>query len=223
MQVLGVDVWAKGWVGVEFDNAKFIRSHTSPSLRSVIAKTTGVAVVTVDIPLGLADSGLRIADGEAYAALGPRRSSVFPTAPRAVYEKDTYEEAAQVHSNLLGKGMSRQSYGLRNRLLEADRLYDGSVPLYEVHPEVCFAYMGAGPCHFSKKTWAGQRDRIRRLEAVGIILPDALGDASVVPVDDVLDAAAAAWSADRIARDMGASLPSPPQVNDRGQSMAIWY
>ena len=37
------------------------------------------------------------------------------------------------------------------------------------------------------------------------VTPDDLGEAGVVPADDVLDAAAAAWSADRIARQLGQS------------------
>jgi hypothetical protein len=50
---------------------------------------------------------------------------------------------------------------------------------------------------------------------VGIVLPDNLGAAGDVPCDDILDAAAAAWSAHRIAKDMAASLPdlSPREIN----------
>jgi predicted RNase H-like nuclease len=38
---------------------------------------------------------------------------------------------------------------------------------------------------------------------------------------DVLDAAAAAWSADRIARGLARSLPDPPE-EIRGRKVAIW-
>jgi predicted RNase H-like nuclease len=53
-------------------------------------------------------------------------------------------------------------------------------------------------------------------------LPDNLGAAGDVPCDDILDATAAGWSADRIARGIASSLPDPPQFVD-GQSIAIWY
>jgi hypothetical protein len=36
-------------------------------------------------------------------------------------------------------------------------------------------------------------------------------------------AAAAAWSAHRIATGRGVSLPDPPQRNAGGQVLAIWY
>jgi predicted RNase H-like nuclease len=43
-----------------------------------------------------------------------------------------------------------------------------------------------------------------------------------VPVDDVLDAAGAAWSAHRIATRVARPLPDPPEQRD-GRSIAIWY
>jgi predicted RNase H-like nuclease len=54
------------------------------------------------------------------------------------------------------------------------------------------------------------------------VLPDNLGAAGAVPCDDILDAAAAAWSAHRIAKGIASSLPDPAQFVD-GQSIAIWY
>jgi predicted RNase H-like nuclease len=44
-----------------------------------------------------------------------------------------------------------------------------------------------------------------------------------VPADDILDAAAVAWTATRIASGRAASLPSPPQPDDAGRPIAIWY
>jgi predicted RNase H-like nuclease len=43
-----------------------------------------------------------------------------------------------------------------------------------------------------------------------------------VPADDILDAAAVAWSATRIARGQADSFPRPPQPDDTGQPIAIW-
>ncbi|NUP38908.1 MAG: DUF429 domain-containing protein, partial [Streptomyces sp.] len=52
---------------------------------------------------------------------------------------------------------------------------------------------------------------------------DELGPAGRVPPDDVLDAAAAAWSAHRIALGTAASLPDPPETTRDGLPVAIWY
>jgi hypothetical protein len=49
-------------------------------------------------------------------------------------------------------------------------------------------------------------------EGPGIVLPLALEAANAVPVDDVFDAAIAAWSAARITADQAVRYPDPPQV-----------
>jgi predicted RNase H-like nuclease len=41
-------------------------------------------------------------------------------------------------------------------------------------------------------------------------------------LDDVLDAAASAWSAQRIATGKALCLPGPPELAD-GREGAIWY
>jgi predicted RNase H-like nuclease len=61
------------------------------------------------------------------------------------------------------------------------------------------------------------------LRAAGIELPDDLGEAGAAGVDDVLDAAAVAWSAHRIARGMARSLPEQPEPGPDGHAAAIWY
>lgn len=224
MRVLGVDVWAKGWVGVELHDGRFAGARIDTDLLALITATSTMSCIGVDIPLGLLAAGLRQADAATASLLGPRRSSVFSTPPRPVLAEETYSAAAARHVELIGKGLSRQSFNLRTRLLEANELYDRDVfPLREVHPELSFAVMGGGPAARSKKTWDGQRDRVERLRSVGIELPDRLGAAGAVPTDDVLDAAAAAWSAQRIARGTATSVPDPPQLNERGQQLAIWF
>lgn len=65
-------------------------------------------------------------------------------------------------------------------------------------------------------------ERLALLAAEGIVLPRDLGVSGAVPVDDVLDAAAAAWSARRLALEMAHSLPDPPEIID-GRRVAIWH
>ncbi len=224
MRVLGVDVWAKGWVSVELHDGRFAGARVGSDLLALITTAGTVSCIGVDIPLGLLDAGLRQADAAAAALLGARRASVFPTPPRPVLLEETYPAAAARHVELIGKGLSRQSFNLRVRLLEANEIYDRNVlPLREVHPELSFATMGGGPAARSKKTWDGQRDRVERLRSAGIELPGQLGAAGAVPTDDVLDAAAAAWSAHRIGCGTARSVPDPPELNGRGQQLAIWY
>ncbi|OBF98931.1 hypothetical protein A5772_13910 [Mycolicibacter sinensis] len=223
MRVLGVDAAGKVWVGVELVDGQFARAVTAARLVD-LPDLADYAVVAVDIPLGLLDKGFRLADTAARSLVGPRRSSVFLTAPRPVLLADSHHAASILHRQLTGMGLSQQSFALRTRIVEADALYsDDSLPLFEVHPELSFTMMGDGPPKAGKKSWHGQRDRMARLESAGIVIPAEIGDAGQAGPDDVLDAAAAAWSAHRIETHVACSVPDPPQSNERGQRMAIWY
>jgi predicted RNase H-like nuclease len=51
--------------------------------------------------------------------------------------------------------------------------------------------------------------------------PEDLGPAGAVPVDDVLDAAAVAWTAARVAAGTARSLSDPPAVFADGLPAAI--
>jgi predicted RNase H-like nuclease len=72
-----------------------------------------------------------------------------------------------------------------------------------------------------KKSAGGVVERLALLRRHGIELGD-LGSAAMAPIDDVLDAAAAAWSAWRIATGSARSLPEPPEQRE-GRAVAIWY
>lgn len=71
-----------------------------------------------------------------------------------------------------------------------------------------------------KKSAAGALIRIELLRRQGIELTR-LTEAASAPLDDVLDAAAAAWSARRILAGVAKSLPDPPELVD-GYPVAIW-
>ena len=93
----------------------------------------------------------------------------------------------------------------------------------EAHPELSFASMGGeGPVLASKSTWSGHRERSRRLANVGIALPDDLGLAGAAGVVDVLDAAAVAWSANRVAEGTAFSLSEPLETDEDGIQVAVW-
>lgn len=231
--VLGVDACTAGWVAVELRDARFAGARLATDLRSLLREAGearsgggGAEVVAVDMPLGLLDTGWRRADAEAAALLGRLRGSVFRVPPHAVWQEEHYEAANHRCRELTGAGLSRQSWGLAVKLSEANGcLADaGADCLFEVHPEVSFwALAGKTPLPHRKKSWAGQMARRSLLEAAGVVLPDELGDVGRVPPDDVLDAAAAAWSAQRIAQGRAQSLPDPPQYDSRGRAVAIWY
>jgi predicted RNase H-like nuclease len=179
-------------------------------------------VIAVDIPIGLPDVSPRLADVEARRFLRGQARTVFSTPSRGALEALSYEAANILSREQSGKGLSKQSYALAKRILEADALVESDPRVFEVHPEVSFRHLG-GELLASKKSWKGQTRRRRLLEKEGIVLPDDLGNASLVPPDDVLDAAVAAWSAERIAAGEALTLPPDPPNDGSGRKIAIWY
>jgi predicted RNase H-like nuclease len=60
------------------------------------------------------------------------------------------------------------------------------------------------------------------ISANGIVLEEVGPEVGLAGVDDVLDAAAAAWTARRRDRGTARAHPQPPQVFSDGISCAIW-
>jgi predicted RNase H-like nuclease len=226
MEVLGVDGCSGGWVGVALGEGDAVRAVAGRYLTELLAEAPGLAAVGIDIPIGLLDRGLRDADLAARAFLGsPWRSTVFLTPPRFALEAPTYPEANRRCRAITGKGMSRQSWALAARILETDRLRPKlAIPLREAHPEVSFVAMAGRPLRASKHTWAGHCERRRLLDAAGIALPDDLGPAGrFAGTADMLDAAAVAWTARRVATGTASPLPDPPRQTADGHPIAIWF
>jgi predicted RNase H-like nuclease len=233
VRVTGVDACRRGWVAVslsgpgragEADGFRVETVRVHQTLAGVLDRDEA-AVVGVDMPLGLLGSGWREADRAARRLLGPRRSSVFAIPPRAVWEQASHQAASRCCRELTGQGLSIQAWGLRARLLEADRYRDSCPhPLYEVHPELAFRAMAGAPLAHSKHTPDGRELRRELLSRAGISLPP-IPPARVprAPVTDTLDAAAVAWSAWRIATGLAAVIPARPQRDDHGLPIAIRY
>ena len=222
MRAAGVDAWKGGWIAVVLDTEGFHHAVVVAGFELLVAALNDVSVIAVDIPIGLPDNQRREADAAARAFVGPRRSSVFTTPPRAVLQAPNYQAARTVARRQFARGISAQSYSLAPKILEVGELADLDDRLVEVHPEVSFRAMALDPLHHPKKTWNGQMTRRLLLEGEGISLPPDLAEAGAVPPDDVLDAAAAAWSGRRKAHGLAQSLPDPPEVLS-GTAAAIWY
>jgi predicted RNase H-like nuclease len=239
MRVAGVDACRGGWVAVSLEAASVeVRADASltgllagllaGSLAGLLAglpapglDADGAAVVGIDMPLGLLETGWREADRAARRLLGPRRSSVFAIPPRAVWAQASYPPANQRCRELTGQGFSAQAWGLRAKLLEANRYRETcDHRLYEVHPELAFGAMAGQPLEHSKHTRAGRDQRRRLLAEAGIEIPP-LTPASLI--GDVLDAAAVAWSARRIAAGRAVTVPAEPQHDGAGREVAIRY
>ena len=164
----------------------------------------------MDVPIGF---GPRGADPAARAFLSGAASTVFTTPPR--------ELLASCHSVPVWVSPHSRMHSGHASCTSPDSR-SGDPRFREVHPDVSFRAMNDGRPLGYRKRWAGGAlERIRLFAGHGIDLGD-LGAATCAPLDDVLDAAAAAWSAHRIATGEARALPDPPEMVE-GQPVAIWY
>ncbi|MFJ6560462.1 DUF429 domain-containing protein [Streptomyces sp. NPDC091412] len=225
MDVLGIDACGKqGWVGIRLTGGAYAGSLVAVSLATLIERAGAVEAIAVDMPLGLGEKGWRAADLAAKALLGTRRSSVFLIAPRPAWQEIDYPAAANRCQELTGSRLSQQAWALAPKLLEARTCWLADERIHEVHPEVSFYALADGvPLAYAKKTWRGQNLRRALLAEAGLVLPDELGEADRVAVDDVLDAAAAAWSAHRIALGIAERVPVVPEPDVEGRLIEIRY
>jgi predicted RNase H-like nuclease len=216
-EVTGVDGCAGGWVAVTL-----IPGSARVAVAATLDGLPLAGVTGIDMPLGLVATGWRDADLYARRALGRRGVTVFAIPPRPVWECQSYAEANRACRDLTGKGMSIQAWGLRRKIAEADDFRRrAAVPMHEVHPELAFAALAGGvPLPDSKHTQAGIAARRGLLAKAGIMLPPRVPGAAT---DDLLDAAAVAWSARRIAAGLAVVLTSPGQRADDGTEIAIRY
>ena len=222
LAVTGVDACARGWVAVTLGPGEDVRIAVAATLDGL--PLTGVT--GIDMPLGLLAADWRDADVLARRALGRRGVTVFAIPPRPVWECESYAEAGEVCRELTGKSFSVQAWGLRGKIAEADAYRrraaatpDG-VRLYEVHPELAFAALAGAPLADSKHTAAGLAARRDLLARAGIDIPLRVTGAAA---DDLLDAAAVAWSARRIAAGQAVVLANQAQRADDGAEIAIRY
>ncbi|MFJ8021654.1 DUF429 domain-containing protein [Streptomyces sp. NPDC096311] len=225
MDVLGIDACGKqGWVGIRLTDGGYAGSLVAVSLDTLIERAGAVQAIAVDMPLGVVEKGWRAADLAARALLGIRRSSVFLIAPRSAWQEPDYVAAANRCQELTGSRLSRQAWALAPKLLEARACWLADERIHEVHPEVSFSALAGGvPLAYAKKTWRGQNLRRALLAEAGLVLPDELGEADRIAVDDVLDAAAAAWSAHRIALGIAERVPAVSELDAAGRPVEIRY
>lgn len=224
MRVLGVDGCRQGWLGIVAVDGH-CEALFATRIAGLVTSAGPVEGVAIDIPIGLLDWGRRSADIHARARIGRLGSSVFPTPARSVLAAPSFAAAVTEAQRVSGTGISQQAYALRAKIAEVEQWLPASpAPVWEVHPEVAFAVASGGTLRYSKRTWAGAEERRAILAGLGLAIggPMLPGGAHA-GVDDVLDAAIAAWSAGRLVAGAGVSFPAEPDQYTRdGRPIAIW-
>jgi predicted RNase H-like nuclease len=240
MWIVGVDGCKRGWVAV-WKRLNTHRLHLSihDSASGFIEGKLPIAVVAIDIPIGLSEKGPRECDKIARALLGwPRQSSVFSPPIRAALQGKSREEASEITQAADGRRVAAQAWAIYRKVAEVDNLLRQNPRLqdrmHEVHPEVSFLAMNGGCALVAgKRTDEGRAQRkelIARwigMGAVDALFQTARSEMNLtkrdVADDDLLDAAAALWTAERIHRRASRTLPPNPPLDAVGLRMEIVF
>jgi predicted RNase H-like nuclease len=231
-RVAGADGTPGGWAVIIMEAGRSIVRKVA-ALSEVFDGAADLDILAIDVPIGLLDSyevGGRACDRAARKLLDRRRSSVFPAPVRPVLASKSWDDACvrSRASGPCGKALSKQTFGILPKIGEVDRLLQMRRELRdvvrEVHPEVCFSELVGHPMTHRKASSQGRTERRRALSPC---FPDLraiehAGRAQGLPIEDILDAAVACWSARRLAVGKGRSLPSAVPFDSTGLPMAIW-
>ena len=161
-------------------------------------------MIVIDMPIGLPEVPGRACEREARTAIGPRRSSVFSAPLRGMLAFTAYEEA-NAYGKMRGAGLSKQAWNITPKIRVLDALMTPAkqARVVEGHPELAFTRLGGAPCAQPKRTDAGKRERLQRLNAAGVHGAALLRAArkahptrSIFTDDDLLDACALALTAE---------------------------
>jgi predicted RNase H-like nuclease len=190
-------------------------------------------VTAIDIPIGLPSrERLRTVDGVARKRLGARASSVFPSPPRATlpFASISYESACDAAAAECGKRLSKQSFAILPKIKAVDTVLRESPELvervFEIHPELCFyAWNGRRPMRHPKQSGFGFTERIELVRTVFGNAAEEIRERisrAAANDDDILDAFAALWTAQRIHAGTAERLPEKLERDEHGLPMCMW-
>lgn len=226
----GVDGCRAGWIQITLGPQSAIVSRCLPDAAGLVRQEPRPDAIAIDIPIGLPASGPRACDLEARRLLGPRRSSVFSAPLRAMLEARSWEEACAIRSRIEGKRIPKQLWGILPKIREVDALLRADLHgagglLREAHPELCFRSWAGRPLEHAKKRPAGRRERLalvsRHFGAKAFERVREAHPRRDVADDDILDAFAALWTAERILAGSAHTLPEHPPRDACGLPMQI--
>jgi predicted RNase H-like nuclease len=231
--VAGVDGCPGGWICVARDTETGeISANLFGTAADLVSQRPCPEVIAIDIPIGLTDAGQRLCDRQARGLLGgTRQRSVFPSPIRPALHAANRSAASEITLKADGRKVGAQSWGIYPKVRELDTILSATPTLQlrvrEVHPELCFwAWNGGVAMAHKKKSRAGRAERRRFIDARYGLAADEVRDNYLVKDvghDDINDAFAALWTAERILAGTALVLPNPAPVDAVGLRMEMWY
>ena len=193
INLIGIDGTASGWIASIGSSKKRCVSTVifSDNLYKLLSEYPG-SVAVIDIPIELNNENyLRDCDVLAKRYLGKKfQSSIFIPPLKSVLKCTTYKEANKLSKKIAGKGLSKQSWHLKTKISEVQKLSKLSNKIYEGHPECSFKMIKKEPLNAKKKSVLGIFERLNLLKKVGLdplSISLKLENDTAIKIDDILD------------------------------------
>lgn len=230
--IAGVDGCPAGWVAVSENTKSHELNATIFPTFQQLAEALDAQIIAIDIPIGLTESGARECDVLARRKLGPKRgTSVFPAPIRAALGASTYQDAKAQSLLVQRKAISQQAWAIYPKIREVDDSLRANRSLrdrvIEVHPELTFSSWHGAPIIPGKRTAEGSATRqtliARHFGKAALASARAMVARSQAANDDLADAFAALWTAQRHLGGNSQTLPVTPPLDLHGLPMRMVY
>jgi predicted RNase H-like nuclease len=234
---LGIDGCKGGYVAVYITEEAF-EIKVFENIEELCLTYRNSMVMLIDMPIGLPESVEDIRpEIEARKILKSRASCIFNVPCRqALYETD-YLKANEMNKLILGKGLSKQSYGIFPKIRDVDQFLSKHPyfknRLLESHPEICFSMLN---CHErtprviieNKKTIEGFEKRIALLSKYYIhteeVSREIYSNKKFKTIrDDIIDALCLAVTGKVSNESNLKKIPDNPSMDIKGLYMQMVY
>lgn len=222
----GVDGYRRGWIVVAIapnGTRRFELVHSAAALAQGDA-----AIILIDIPIGLPESGERGCDHAARKLLPGAQSRVFLGLRRPLLGYSGDYAAAKGWAKRDGKGLAKQAFNILPKIAAIDAIMspERQDRFRESHPELVFARLNGGAPLASKHTPQGLQARRDILARHGFdALESWLGQlrGTGAKPDDLLDACVLAVAANEAVGGRTRRVDGLDRRDAKGLRMEIWY
>ena len=191
--LIGIDGTSSGWIAsIGNSKNKYVTKIKFFKDLDTLLSLHPESIIVIDMPIELNKKKyLRKCDILAKKYLGKNfQSSIFIPPLKNILECATFQDANKLSKKIAGKGLSKQSWYLKNKIREVRELAKVSNKIYEGHPECSFKMLKTESLKAKKKSVLGIFERLELLEKAGL---DPLSvnlqfdNNSTIKIDDVLD------------------------------------
>ena len=191
--LIGIDGTSSGWIAsIGNSKNKYVTKIKFFKDLDTLLSLHPESIIVIDMPIELNKKKyLRKCDILAKKYLGKNfQSSIFIPPLKNILECATFQDANKLSKKIAGKGLSKQSWYLKNKIREVRDLAKVSNKIYEGHPECSFKMLKNKSLKAKKKSVLGIFERLELLRKAGLdplSVNLQLDNNSTTKIDDVLD------------------------------------